>query len=124
MSAQAGGMCMSQCAHWRIPLFRFPVSRKEKRNACESLRRYHIWIAVLQDSSTVFLNGSSCLTFYMIAYIIIRVNKFTERRIRQVYRAVAFPMDFLQREAFLSLLAAYGVIQKETNTQFCCKYVC
>ena len=38
MSAHAGGMCMSQCEHWRIHLFRFPVPRKGNRNAYESLR--------------------------------------------------------------------------------------
>ena len=36
MSAHAGGMCMSQCKHWRIPFFLFCVSRKRKRNARES----------------------------------------------------------------------------------------
>ena len=30
MSAHAGGMCMSQCKHWRIPLFPFYGPRKEK----------------------------------------------------------------------------------------------
>ena len=31
MSAHAGGVCMSQCGHWRIPLFCFPVPRKGKQ---------------------------------------------------------------------------------------------
>ena len=37
MSAHASGMCMSQCKHWRIPLFPFAVSRKAKGNASKSL---------------------------------------------------------------------------------------
>ncbi len=36
MSAHAGGMCMSQCKHWRIHLFSFSVPRKEKENALKS----------------------------------------------------------------------------------------
>ena len=31
MSAHACGMCMSQCGHWRIPLFLFAVPRKTKK---------------------------------------------------------------------------------------------
>ena len=38
MSSQSGGLCMSQCKHWRIPLFLFAAPRKVKRNARESLR--------------------------------------------------------------------------------------
>ncbi len=41
MSAHAGGMCMSQCKHWRIHIFCFPVSRKGKQNASESFLRCH-----------------------------------------------------------------------------------
>ena len=29
MSAHAGGMCMSQCKHWRIPLFLFRRAKKK-----------------------------------------------------------------------------------------------
>ena len=29
MSAHAGGMCMSQYTHWRIPIFRFPSPARE-----------------------------------------------------------------------------------------------
>ena len=36
MSAHAGGMCMSQCKHWRILLFSFSVPRKEKENTGKS----------------------------------------------------------------------------------------
>ena len=36
MSAHAGGVCMSQCGHWRIPLFCFPGPHKGKQNASES----------------------------------------------------------------------------------------
>ena len=36
MYAHAGGMCMSQCKHWRIPLSYFPVPRKGKYDACKS----------------------------------------------------------------------------------------
>ena len=31
MSAHAGGVCMNQRGHWRIPLFCFPVPRKGKQ---------------------------------------------------------------------------------------------
>ena len=33
----AGGMFIVQCAHWAIPLSGFPVSRKGKSDASESL---------------------------------------------------------------------------------------
>ena len=56
MSAQPGGLCMSQCEHWRIHLFRFPVPRKGKRNASESLRLHQNRIAVLTKSAILFFS--------------------------------------------------------------------
>ena len=47
MSAHAGGMCMSQSADWRIPLFLFAIPRKAKRNASESLRLHQNKIVYL-----------------------------------------------------------------------------
>ena len=51
MSAHACGMYMSQCEHWRIPLFLFAVPRKAKRNARESLR--HVRRTQLHSVSAV-----------------------------------------------------------------------
>ena len=48
--------CMSQCKHWRIPLFLFRVFRKQKRNASES--------CTLRQKSTVILIELPC---YFIA---------------------------------------------------------
>ena len=39
MSAHAGGMCMSQCVHWRILLFCFLLPRAENKMQANPLQR-------------------------------------------------------------------------------------
>ena len=52
--AHAGGVCMSRCAHRRIPLFLFRVPRKRKRNAGESLHLRQNRIAILTKVAILF----------------------------------------------------------------------
>ena len=47
MSEHAGGMFIVQCAHWMIPLSDFPVPRKGKSDASESLHLRRNRIAIL-----------------------------------------------------------------------------
>ena len=53
----AGGMFMSQCAHWRIPLSDFPVPRKGKSDASESLHLCQTRTAFLTKIATAALSG-------------------------------------------------------------------
>ena len=76
MSAHAGGMCMSQCKHWRIPLFLFPVSRKGKRNASESLRLHQSKNPV-DEVGRIFALYSSSLSFQSSFFSISRQDFLT-----------------------------------------------